>query len=404
VTWRAPWWMYLIAVVYVLTFFFNARQEAWGPENTGWTPAWPTLEVAGVLPNRPMGNAGLQVGDVLEAVDGRPIHGMPDWFLARAHFERDRQVDLQVLRGQQQIVLQFVIIEPSWRTWNRAHFLGVVAFYSIRFLLLVLAIVVAFRRPKKLSARLAALMLATAAVAEGYPSSGWAAALRHLPAALAIPLCMATISCLLAPVIWLAFFSSFPRPQISQRWRWVLALVPVVLFGIPMVASAIAMIYAPSVLARPWPMVLSAIPVRVIQDIAGVTPLLFFNVLPLYQPSTQAAILELWAAVSVLYFAAGFLMLTANYRRVNDTQERRRMGALCLAITTFGIIVVHNFLMRNWTNWFGGTPPGLFSEVTSAGEDILFLFVPLTLAYVVLTESPLGADRQAQGGAAKLPK
>jgi len=400
---HTPWWMCVIAAVYTVTFFFNARQELWGPANTGWTPAWPTLKVAEVLPNRPMENAGVRMGDVLEEVNGQPLHGMPDWFVARAHFELDRQVDLQILRGQQQIALQFAITEPSWRTWNRVHFLGEVAFYLVRFLLLILAMLVGFSHPDQLGARLAALMLAVAAVAEGYPSSGWAAALRHLPAVLAIPICMATTSCLLAAVIWLAFFASFPRPQLSLRWRWVLTLVPLLIFGIPMVASAIALVYAPSVLARPWPLVFSAVPVRVIQDIAGVTPLLFFNVLPRYRPSAQAALLELWLAVSILYFPAGFAMLAASYRRVDDSQERRRVGALCLAVIIFGIMVVHNVLTRNWTPWFGSAPPWLFSETASVGEDILFLFVPLMLAYAVLTEGRCGADRQVQSPATKGP-
>jgi hypothetical protein len=68
--------------------------------------------------------------------------------------------------------LQFVIAAPAWRTWNRAHYLSVVAFYLVRFILLLLAILVGFSRPEQLSARLAALMFAIAAVAEGYPSSG----------------------------------------------------------------------------------------------------------------------------------------------------------------------------------------------------------------------------------------
>jgi hypothetical protein len=100
-------------------------------------------------------------------------------------------------------------------------------------------------------------MFAIGAVAEGYPSAGWAAALRHLPAALAIPIGLATASCVLASVVWLAFFASFPRPWLSRRLRCVLGVVPGVFFGIPIVASVIAMIYTPSVLARPWPVVLS---------------------------------------------------------------------------------------------------------------------------------------------------
>ena len=32
-TWRASWWTYVVAVVYVLTFLFNMWQEFWGPAN-----------------------------------------------------------------------------------------------------------------------------------------------------------------------------------------------------------------------------------------------------------------------------------------------------------------------------------------------------------------------------------
>ena len=28
---HTAWWLYLVAVVFALTFFFNARQEVWGP-------------------------------------------------------------------------------------------------------------------------------------------------------------------------------------------------------------------------------------------------------------------------------------------------------------------------------------------------------------------------------------
>jgi hypothetical protein len=381
----APWWMYAAAAVYALTFLFNARQEFWGPANAGWVPS-ETFKVSSVQPGGPMDRAGLRPGDVLEAVDGQRLNGAADWFVARAHFERDRPVELQVRRGEQLVALRLVISAPVWRTWKGAAFFPAVALYVARLVLLLLAILVGFSRHKRCSARLAALMFAIGAVAEGYPSSGWAAALRNLPAVLAIPIGLATASCLLAPVVWLAFFASFPRPRLSPRSRWVLALVPLVFFGIPIVASVVGMIYAPSLLARPWPVVLSAAPVRFIQDVAGVTPLLFLNEVPLYQPMMQAKFLEAWLVVTSLYFAAGCLMLVANYRRLDDPQLRRRIGALCLALAVFAAVVAHNVFVRNWTSWFGSTPPALFSGAGFVGETLLFLFIPLTLAYCVLTE------------------
>ena len=241
-------------------------------------------------------------------------------------------------------------------------------------------------------------MFAIGSVAEGYPSAGWAAALLHLPAVLAIPIGLATVSCILAPVVWLMFFASFPRPWLSGRLRWVLAIVPGVLFGIPIVASVIAMIYTPSALVRPWPVVLSAASVRLIQDVAGVTPLLFLNRFPMYEPIVQIRLLEAWLAVTLSYFAAGFLVLAASYRRLDDRRQRRSSGALILVQALFAAIVLHNFFVRNWASWFGTTPPALFSGVGFVGAALLLLLTPLTIAYCVLTDQPQGSYSKPRSG------
>jgi hypothetical protein len=163
-------------------------------------------------------------------------------------------------------------------------------------------------------------------------------------------------------------------------------------------ASTIAMIYAPSVLARPWPAVLSAAPVRLIRDIAGVTPLLFLNELPLYQPIMQIRLLEAWLVFTILYFAAGYLMLVANYRHLDDPLARRRVGALLLALMVFPVVIAHNLFVRNWASWFGSTPPVSFSGAGFVGETLVFLFIPLTLAYCVLTEGPAQTGLISRGG------
>jgi hypothetical protein len=86
---------------------------------------------------------------------------------------------------------------PHWWILRRAGFI-----------MLLLAICVGFSRPEQLRARLLALMFAIRAVAEGYPSPGWAAALGYLRAVLAVPICLATASCLLSPLVWLADLTS----------------------------------------------------------------------------------------------------------------------------------------------------------------------------------------------------
>jgi hypothetical protein len=390
---RMPWWIYLFAAVFILTFGFSARQEVWGPANAGLVLSWPAARVADVAPGRPMEIAGLRVGDVLVAANRQPITGMPDWFVARAYFELNRPIDLRIQRGGQSHWLNVVITEPAWRAWSTLQLLRIGGFYLVRFILLLLAICVAFCRPEQRRARLLALMFAIGAVAEGYPSPGWAAALGHLPAVLAMPICLATASCLLSPIVWLAFFADLASSRLSHAWHRALLLVPGVIFGVPIISSAIALIYFPDVLARPWPQVLSATPVGLIQDIAGVVPLLFFNALPAYRPGVQVALLDVWFGVTILYLTTGALILALAWLRSGNPQERRRLGALCFAVLVFGVVVAQNLLERNWLKWFGTSQPIFLSTPTvSLGMYFLFLPVPLTLAHHVLT----GGGRAAE--------
>lgn len=394
---RTLWWMYGVTAIYVLAFFFNARQEALGPAGTGWTPAWPTLNVISVAPGSPMQDAGLRTGDVLEAVNGQPLWGIADWFLARAHFERDHRMALQIRRGDQHLTFSFVISAAAWRRWKRVQALDVIAFYFARCVLLSLAIVIAFKRPQQLSARFAALMFAIGAVAEGYPSSGWAASLHHLPALLAIPIYLAVASCLLSPLVLLCFVACFPRPRPWAKWQLVLVLLPAAILAISTVRSGIAMIYTPILLVRPWPLVLSSPPLRILPTTAGVTPLLFLNLFPLLPSTiTQTRLLELWLGYSMLCFAAAFFLLFAKYLRANDEDEQRPIRAAGFALLVFVVLIAHNFLARNWMTWFGMAPPVLFSAVGSVADDLLFLLVPSTLAYCVLKQSP---ERRVHGAA-----
>src|SRR6516162_922905 len=124
-TWRAPSWMYLVATVFIMTFLFNMRQEFWGPENAGWVRGPNFFEVARVLPGSAMERAGAQPGDFLETADGYPLNGTANWSLARAFFERDRPIRLQVRRGEQQLALKLVITSPVYR--SRQQFFPAVA-------------------------------------------------------------------------------------------------------------------------------------------------------------------------------------------------------------------------------------------------------------------------------------
>src|SRR6266581_1328418 len=92
----------------------SIRGEFWGPASEGWVLAG-AFKASSVLPGGPMYKAGLRPGDVLEAVGGQPLNGAADWFLARAYFERDHPVELQVRRGRQHLALKLIISAPAWR-------------------------------------------------------------------------------------------------------------------------------------------------------------------------------------------------------------------------------------------------------------------------------------------------
>src|SRR5207244_8117729 len=130
---------------------------------------------------------------------------------------------IQVRRGSEHLRLQMVITLPAWRTIRGLRIATAPINYLARFVLMALAIFIAFGRPDQLSSRLAALSFASASVAEGYPSGGWLAALHDLPPVLVIPICLATASWLLGSLLWLAFFGTFPRPLFTRSWPWALA-------------------------------------------------------------------------------------------------------------------------------------------------------------------------------------
>jgi hypothetical protein len=321
----------------------------------------------------------VRIGDVIEAVDGRPTAGMSDWFVVRANFERNRRTPMQVRRGGQQVSLWYTITKPNWRTWNPA----IVAAEVARVIVLLLALVVAFGRPGQPSARLAALIFAMIAVAEGYPSAGWAGGLRHLPVVLSIPIALATVSWLLMPTVWVSLCAVFPEPLFTRRWQFAVGVAPLAIFAPLLVTSAFAQVYAPAALAMPSPFADSIATTR-IGEIMGIVPQLFVNLWPAYRPSREAWLLELWFVISISFLLTGFVMMIVNSRRLSDAAERRQMRVVTVALGMVWVIGIHNVLVRNWAIFFDGTPPALLSRTGDVAEAIVFPFVALALGYAVL--------------------
>ena len=293
---KAPWWMYVLAGVFVLTYCFNLWVDAFAPRSAGFSTVWfSTLEIARVEPGSPIAQAGVRRGDVIEAADGHILTHKFDWGAARMQFELHRPVDLQVRRGSQRLHVQMVIDSPAWRTWGRRAYAGLAAIRGSQLFLLALALLVAFSRPEHVTARLLALMFAAMAVFNPLPQYGWAAMARRVPALLGLPMTVASASGVLGPSLWVLFFALFPRPSVHRRWLWAILLGPGVL-SIPVLAWAVEMVYAP---ARSFGMSLT--------------------------------LLAWWLFLAMAQDFAGVALLFRSYFRAEDINDRRRLRTLLIA-------------------------------------------------------------------------
>jgi hypothetical protein len=326
-----------------------------------------------------MQQAGVRAGDVIEAVGGRIVVGQTDWFLARAHFERDKPIEIQVRRGQDRLHLSFTIGTPNWRTLSS----GEIAFQATRVFVLLLAIVIALARPEQLEATLVALMFAMIAVAEAFPPTGWAASLRQLPVMLSIPIALASVSWLLITVPWVSLSVRFPQPVPVRPWFWRLVLSPLIIFVPLIMMSAATVVYGPAALAMPSPF-LDSVVIRRVQSIWGVMPSLFINPWPFYTPARQNFLLALWVSISILAFATGFVMFVVNSRAA-QVESRRHKPRMVLSVTMVMVVAVHNVVVRNWENLFGTAPPAAFSTAGLVMEAVAFSLVALSLAYTVVS-------------------
>jgi hypothetical protein len=385
------WWMYVIASVYLLTLGFNAWVEFFAAANPGLqytvtesSTAWPSFEIESVEPGSPLEHAGARAGDVIESIDQHRIVGQTDWFVARSSLEPDRPTAMQVRRGAERLHLTFTITKRNWQTFGA----GTVAFQSTRGLILLVALVIAFRRPEQVSALLGAWLFAMIAVAEGFPPSGWTAALRHWPPFLSIPIMLASVSWLLITVPWLSLSLLFPRPRVASRSIWVVVLAPLAIFAPLIITSAVALIYEPRWLAMPLPfldaqMTLTQL-TRNLRGVWGMTPTLFINPWPWYEPARQAKLLDLWTAVTLLFLTAGYVNFVVASVRERDGVERRRLRVVVFALAMFLVIGADNVLLRNWPGIFGTTTPALFWTMGLVFEIAGFLLSATVLAYSLL--------------------
>ncbi|MEX2270252.1 MAG: serine/threonine-protein kinase [Vicinamibacterales bacterium] len=213
---------------------------------------------------------------------------------------------------------------------------------------LLLALIVAFRKPKDPLALLGAWVMATAGVVSVVLPSGWATAMRSVPLAAGMALWFPFVSSLAAGALFFVFVAFFTRQRLPLP-RAAIYVVPALgaLSAIPLAMHNMAVGYG-SGFQPPWEWA------RTVRLVGG-------NLIPT---------------------VAGLVLLFFYYRTAADIVERRRAGVLLAggvigAGAGIGLIMAADAIELQ---------PGrsFFASGTLTAGSLLFLVFPLSFSYAIL--------------------
>ena len=348
---RAPWWMYLLAVAFLAHFGLRAYCFVFGPYDFGfaWTTERGQSVVTVVDPGSPAGRAGLAPKDVILAIDGHSLRRGFDWGVIFHNLEIGRHYGFEVERQGKRLQFTFPVRRVNVLK-NRDVQIHAI-WHVAALILLATAFLVGFCRPYDSLARWGALALAaiSGGLYLGELGPGSAAIWRSLPLLVGAPLWIPRICGLLFGPICLTFFVLFPRPLFKVRWPWALIWLPPIPFALAV---------------------------------------LYFHFFVVYRPEQAFGILPDWVQSGLLfvypvYGLAAFAALVANYFRLTDANERRRLRLLCIGGGTG--ILPSIFTILIWA-----VAPGLLGTtfLGSLGYEAfraaVFVLFPVCFAYAIL--------------------
>jgi tRNA A-37 threonylcarbamoyl transferase component Bud32 len=344
---RAPWWLHVVAASYLAFYCLHTYASLRGVEPSAFNPVYSgnEMRVQAVEPGGPVARAGVQPGDRIVAVNGQPMRNVLDWYAARANFEVGKPIEYTLERDRQTRRATVTLARKAPFAEDGGLFLF---FLVTRSGMIILALVIAFRRAHDGPSVIGAWLLGTMALADIAPSAGSAAMIRNVPLVLQGLVWISGLGQFVFPGILLTFCCIFPRPLLRARWVWLAVWTPQVLLGLSFVGYGLQMTYRPG------------------QELWGTNRLL-----------------AVMAPTTGVYVLASLAALWMNYRRLVDANERRRVRVLVA-----GMIL----------GWLGGLPFILFvywqpaapysraflDSPLSSLSVLLFLAFPFAFAYAVL--------------------
>lgn len=348
---RAPWWMYVVAASFLGHYALVTYSLIWGTQRLGVNPEYTggRMLLRTVASGSPAERVGLQPGDHLVTVDGQAIHNGHDWNAVAANLEPGQPRKLEIERAGKRLEATLTLRRLSWSDWDATVLMVVFGIRGAQLVLLVLAFFIAFSRPHEFVGRLGALFLA--GWATGWPQVpyGMAATWRHLPALVGGLLWIAEVGAVAGTPLFFTFFAIFPRALFRARWAWGLVWLP----GIGAISVSILHYY------------------RLV-----------------YQPGRATGIPD-WAlpallSVGVAYIFSGLLALVANYRRLEEVNERRRMRVLVVG-SVVGLPPLVAVTVLSSLGGRSGTLANFFlSFPVLMMVVLLFTAFPLSFGYAIL--------------------
>lgn len=352
----APWWMYPLAVLFFACLVLMAYSMFWGPERLGINLVYTSTGVVAheVVPDGPAGRAGLKPGDRLVALDGMKIRQRFDWGVVGANLEVGRTHRLQVQRAGEPLELE-LRLGRLLESWGRRELLAKFTWVWLLTLFLLMfgvAVVIAFKRPYDLVARVGAGLLAGMPVAfllistlTG-PFYGWAAYWRQLPTPVGALLWIPGLIGFCSGPLLFTFCSLFPRKFFQARWPWLLV----------------------------WSLVVPA------------APSFAFFLYVVYRPERAADLLPEWYFAKLLILAAVYTfaalaVLVLNYRRLEDINERRRVRVL-VAGTVASFPLASLVVLADVVG--GPIGAALSSSPVLLCGLLALVLLPLSFAYAIL--------------------
>jgi eukaryotic-like serine/threonine-protein kinase len=342
----APWWVFPCAAAFLGYFALLVYCDLRRPVPEGLdlksSAGQPGLSVKEVTPGSPAALAGIRVGDRILSADHHAVSSKTEWEAVQDNMAFGRAVALDVERAGATFGAEWVVKPAGLDYWRRREGIDLLATRLVQFVSLLIGLVVVFRKPFDIGARLGGWLLATfgvfcialpyriADVWSGLPF--WAGAVLWVPLA----------SWLTMPTLLLSFFLTFPRRALRSPVAWVAIWTPAVLLAGAHLRFLGSVVYRPTAERLP-------------ADLFGWR----------------------WGGW-IGYLGAAAIVAFVKYKRA-DPIERRRLGVLLLG-GGIGAAAGGPIALAYWR----GSDTTLFASPALSLATLGLLAVPLSFAYATL--------------------